>query len=71
MAKKLKKPDVYLVEIEETLIYKIEVEANSKEEAEELAFQDDKFVNNISSENDSKVLNVEKLGENYTCKKTR
>ena len=51
----------YLVKIEETLVYEIEVEANSEKEAVDMAYNHEKFTHNISDENDSEVVDVEVL----------
>lgn len=54
---------LYEVTIKETLIYKILVEAETEEQAENEAFNDKKFVNNLCDENDSEVTEVEELEE--------
>lgn len=51
----------YIVEITETLVYKIEVEADSEQEAEDMAYASQEFSENSFQDNDSKVTNVKKI----------
>ena len=49
----------HIVEIHETLVYKIEVEgAKDLNEAVEMAYNSEKFCNNIPDDNDSIVVNI-------------
>lgn len=48
----------YIVTITETLTYAVEVEANSLSEAEDLAFESDKFTQNLCDDNDAEVTNI-------------
>ena len=49
----------HIVEIHETLVYKIEVEgAKDLNEAVEMAYNSEKFCNNIPNDNDSVVVNI-------------
>lgn len=51
----------YEVEIKETLIYKIEVEAENAKQAIDLAYADENFARSYSDENDSTVIRVTPL----------
>ena len=49
----------HIVEIHETLVYKIEVEgAKDLNEAVEMAYNSEKFCNNIPDDNDSVVVDI-------------
>lgn len=51
----------YMVEITETLTYKIEVEgANNESHAEELTFASEDFANNLFKDNDAVASKIEK-----------
>ena len=51
----------YEVELTETLVYKITVEANTPEEAEEKALASDEFSQNLFKENDCVVTGLEEV----------
>lgn len=53
----------YEVEITETLTYKIEVEADSREEAKDAAFDSYKFADSDFDDNDAEVTVVCELDE--------
>ena len=52
----------YSVEIVETLIYRLEVEATSEQEAEDLALASEAFSSNLHDDNDA-VVNVKGIVE--------
>jgi|GraSoiStandDraft_45_1057281.scaffolds.fasta_scaffold57652_3 hypothetical protein len=53
----------YVVGITEEFRYYVEVEADSKGLAEELAFDSPKFINDMFDENDSRVDYIEEINE--------
>lgn len=53
----------YRVKLEETLIYYLEIEADSPEQAEELAFASQEFAQNNFNDNDSKVTSIMEIIE--------
>lgn len=53
----------YEVVIEETRTYRIEVLAESEEQAEELAFQSHDFASDNFKDTDSQVIEIGNLGE--------
>lgn len=51
----------YVVTIEEKLVYRIEVDAETEEKAEEEAFRSWKFESSEADDNDSEVVSIEEM----------